>query len=160
MTLMEINSAYSKKIKSFAVLSIFCAMCFASSLSRAENGVVDLDKIRENYSVAQSLTAELKVKEGELQNFITDAQKQIQGAKTPVDKKNIEEKLGEQFNIKRAAIAKDQAEKWAKLEDDVIKAIKAVSDTKKLEMVFTKQMVITGGTDITEEVLAKLNTKK
>lgn len=138
-----------------AVMSIILG-CSAKSMAGG-TAVVDLDKIRENYTAAQELAADLKVKEAELKTFIDNAQKQIDEAKTPLEKKNLEEKLGQQFNIKRNAYAKDQAAKWAVIEDKVVSSIKEVSDAKKYDIVLNKQVVIDGGCDITEEIIAKLN---
>lgn len=148
-----------KKFKKLIVLLAVLLVIVGNSgkSSAAGTAVVDLDKIRENYSAAQVLSADLKIKESELQKFITTAQKQVQDAKTPLEKKNLEEQLGEQFNIKRNAYAKDQAEKWAKIENDVIVSIKEISTSKKFDLVLNKQIVIDGGCDITDDVLEKLN---
>jgi len=147
--------------RTVVLLAVISLMIGCSGKSNAEGtGTVDLDKIRENYAAAQELTAELNVKEAELKQFIVDAQKQIQNAKTPLEKKNLEEKLGQQFDIKRMASSKDQAQKWALIENAVIKSIKDISTAKKFDLVLNKQVVIDGGTDITDEVLAKLNTQK
>ena len=151
---MKINK---KIILSVAIASI--AFGYSSKSIAGGNAIVDLDKIRENYTVAQELSADLQVKEAELQKFIDDAQKKIKEAKTKVEQQNLEEKLGQQFNIKRNAYIKDQAEKWNKVETSVITSIKEVSASKKYDMVFNKQMVIVGGTDITDDVLKILNKK-
>jgi Skp family chaperone for outer membrane proteins len=148
---------FKRTVVLLAVMSLMIS--YSAKSSAAGTGIVDLDKIRDNYTVAQELTADLKVKESDLQKFIMDAQKQIQEAKTPVEKKNLEDKLGEQFNVKRNAYAKDQTAKWSKIEDTVISTIKAVSASKKFDMVLNKQVVIDGGYDITDEVIAKLNTQ-
>lgn len=138
-----------------AVLSLTAG--FSLKSFAAGTAVVDLGKIRENYTVAQALEAEANVKENELKQFAQDAQKQIQDAKTPLEKKNLEEKLGQQFEIKRMAYAKDQAVKWSKVENDVVKTIKEVSTANKYDLVLNKQVVIDGGCDITELVIDKLN---
>jgi len=123
----------------------------------AGTAVVDLDKIRDNYSVAQELAADHKVKEVELQKFLYEAQKQIEAAKTPLEKKNLQEKFLAQFNIKKEAYEKDEAEKWVAIDDSLISTVKEISSAKKFDIVFNKQVVIIGGCDITEDVLAKLN---
>jgi len=120
-------------------------------------GVVDLTKVIENYTKAQEVSADLKVKETELQKFIADAQKKINDAKTPLEKKNIEEKLSEEFNIKRNVFAKEQAEKWQQIEEEIIVKINEVSKEKNLELILNKQAVIIGGEEITEEVIKRLN---
>jgi len=144
-----------KIIVLLAVMSVMLGYSVKSFA--AGTAVVDLDKIRENYTKSQELAADLRVKESELQKFVVDAQKQIETTKTPLEKKNLEEKLGEQFNIKRNAYAKDQAQKWGAIEDAVVKSIKEVSNEKKFDLVLNKQVVIDGGCDITDDVLAKLN---
>jgi len=149
---------FKRTVVLLAVMSLMIG--YSNKSNAGGTGVVDLDKIRDNYSAAQELTAELNVKEAELKQFITDAQKQIQDAKTPLEKKNLEEKLSRQFDIKRLASSKDQAQKWALIESSVIKSIKEVSAAKKFDLVLNKQVVIDGGVDITDEILAKLNTTK
>lgn len=145
-----------KILVSIALMSMMLGLC--SKSYAAGIAVVDLDKIRENYTAAQELTADLKVKETELQKFIAGAQKQIENAKTPLEKNNLQEKLTAQFNLKREAYAKDQLEKWAKIEENVVNAVKEVSTSKKYEIVISKIVVINGGCDITEDVMAKLNS--
>jgi len=146
--------------RAIVLLAVMSVMLGYSAKSYAVGtAVVDLDKIRENYTVSQELSADLRIKETELQKFVQDAQKQIQEAKTPLEKKNLEEKLGEQFNIKRNAYAKDQSQKWGVIEDTVVKSIKEVAASKKFDLVLNKQVVIDGGSDITDEVIKKLNTQ-
>ena len=147
---------FKKTIVLLAVMSVICG--YTAKSYAAGIAVIDLDKIRDNYTKSQELAADLKVKESELQKFVVDAQKQVQDAKTPLEKKNLEEKLGEQFNIKRNAYANDQSQKWSVIEDAVIKSIKEVSALNKYDIILNKQVVIDGGFDITDDVLTKLNT--
>lgn len=148
-------------IKKTLVLAATAAVVIGFSAKSSAEGfaVVNLDKIKDNYTAAQELTADMNVKEAELKKFLDDAQKQIQNAKTPLEKQNLQDKLGEQFNIKRNAYSKDQAEKLAKIEDTVVKVVKEISSAKKFNLVLNKQVVIDGGCDITDDVLAKLNVK-
>jgi len=140
-----------KKIKLFAFLVMsFCIFASCSVQAKAGDfGVVDLTKVVDNYTESQKLTAELKVKESELQKFLIDAQNKVKNAKTPLEKKNLEEKLGEEFNIKRTAFIKEQAEKWGVIENKILAEIDNFAKIKRFEMVFNKQSVIVGGVDIT-----------
>jgi Skp family chaperone for outer membrane proteins len=142
-------------VASLAVVSILSS--FSSKADAGQFGVVDLNKVVDNYSKAQEVTADLKMKEAELQKFLDDAQNKIKAAASPVEKKGLESKLGEQFNIKRSAYAKEQTEKWQVIEDDIYKTIEDLTKQKKFEMVFSKPGVVIGGTDITEEVIKSLN---
>ena len=131
---------FKKTIVLLAVMSVICG--YTAKSYAAGIAVIDLDKIRDNYTKSQELAADLKVKESELQKFVVDAQKQVQDAKTPLEKKNLEEKLGEQFNIKRNAYANDQSQKWGVIEDAVIKSIKDVSALNKYDIILNKQFRI------------------
>jgi len=148
---------FKKFIVSLAVMSVI--LSYSTKSFAAGTAVVDLDKIRGNYTASQELSADLNVKEAELKKFVDDAQKQIQNAKTPLEKQNLEEKLGAQFNIKRNAYAKDQTQKWSVIENAVVKTIKEISNSKKFDLILNKQVVIDGGYDITDEVITKLNTQ-
>ena len=149
-----------KKLKLFTLLlsSLFVFTFFSAAAEAAkEIGVVNLNKVIENYSKAQEITANFKIKESELQQFVLNAQKKIKEAKTPLEKKNLEENLGEQFNLKRNAYAKEQSEKWQMIEADILNKTKALSKQKKFEMILNKSGVIVGGVDITDELIKKLN---
>ncbi len=144
--------------KTMVLLTVMLLISGYSAESYAQGtAVINMDKIRDNYVEAQALTADLKLKDTELQKFVIDAQNQLNAAKTPLEKKNLEEKLSEQYNVKRNAYAKDQLEKWTIIEDVVIKTIKEISAAKKFDIVLNKQVVIDGGSDITDEVIKKLN---
>lgn len=148
-----------KKFKLF-ITSLLCMIVFLSCSAIAnakETGVIDLNKIIENYTEAQEIAADLKVKESELQKFVVEAQEKIKDAKSPVEKKNLEEKLGEQFNIKRKAFARQQSEKWQEIETKIFEKIEQLSKEKNFELVLNKQAVIIGGNDITDEVIKQLN---
>ena len=139
---------------------LICSFIFVctTAVAKTENiGVVNINKILENYTTAQEVTADLKVQEDELQKLVVDAKKQIKKAKTPLEKKNLEEKLTEQFSIKRNVYAKEQSEKWKKIENKVFAEIKKVAKNKKIDMVLNKQSVIIGGEDITDKVIDGLN---
>lgn len=142
-------------------LSLLASMivftCFSAQSQAKDFGVVDLSKVIDNYTEAQEVAADLKVKEAKLKEFVLEAQNKIKAAKTPVEQKNLEEKFGQEFNLKRSAYAKEQTEKWGNIEDKIYNAIESMYKEKKMEMVFNKQSVIVGGTDITEELIKNLN---
>lgn len=152
-----------EKMKNLKLLAVLLCLLVFTSLSSAvkaeEIGVVDMAKVGENYTVAQEVAADLKVKEKELQEFALEAQKKIKSAQTPLEKKNLEEKLVTEFNIKKNAFAKEQAEKWQNIEDDVFRKIKKIAKDKKIDVVLNKQSVIVGGEDISEQVIKDLNSE-
>lgn len=149
-------------LKSFVLGLALLAAIFATSVSVIAQtiGVVDADKVLTNYSKAQDVEADLKVKEAEIQKFIADAQKQIKDAATPVEKNNLEKKLSEEFKTKQTEYRKMQVTESEKINNDIITAIKTIAKDKSIDMVLAKGAVFSGGTDLTDEVLGKLNVSK
>lgn len=120
-------------------------------------GVVDVDKVLNNYQKAEDVSADLKVKEADLQKFLADAQKQLKSATSPVDKKNLETKLSQEFKAKSDSFKEAQVQQWKQIEQNIFSAIDQVSQSKKLDIVLNKSSVLTGGADITDQVLSILN---
>jgi len=140
-----------------ALIYSFIFICSTAAAKTETIGVVDINKILANYTVAQEVTANLKVQENELKKFVEKSKKRIKNAKTPIERNNLKEKLSAQFNIKRNAYAKDQSEKWQKIENNVLAKIKKVAKDKKIDIILNKQSVIIGGEDITGKVIDGLN---
>lgn len=147
--------------KFLTVLGVVGALALSTLGSFAsEIGVVNLDDVLAGYSKAQDVSADLKVKEAELQKFLADAQKQLKDAATPVERKNLEAKLTDEFKQRSDSFRDLQAKQYKMLEDNVFAAIESVSKSKKLDVVLNKAGVLIGGTDITNDVLSTLNLKK
>lgn len=120
-------------------------------------GTVDADKIIANYSKAQDVEAELKVKEAEIQKFIAEAQRKIKAATTPVEKSNLEKQLSEEFRSQQSEYRKMQLDESKKINEDIIAAIKSIAAQESIDLVLAKGAVFIGGKDITEMVLKSLN---
>ena len=147
--------------KLLTVLAITSIVGFSGLKSYADGtGVVDIDKVISNYSKAQDVSADLKVKEAELQKFQADAQKQIKEAKTPLEKKNMEDKLTEEFKQKIQDYKDAQVKQLKQVEDSVFAAVDSVAKQQKLDLILNKSSVLRGGSDITDAILNILNSEK
>jgi len=148
-----------KSTKKFlAVLAVMSIVGFSGLKSYAENvGIIDLDKIGSNYAKAQDFTTDLKVKEAELQKFVADAQKKLKDAASPVERKNLEDKLSNEYKTKSDNFRDLQLKALKDIDDSVFAAIDKVSKTQKLDLILNKSVVIQGGSDITDQVLNILN---
>jgi len=145
---------------SLAVIATGLVLLFSTTCASAENiGVVNLDQIISNYSKAQDLSAELKVKEAELQKFLADAQKQLKDTTSPLDRKNLEEKLTAQFKTKSEAFRKYQVDQMQLIEKNIFTTIENVAKQKNLTLVLNQESVLVGGVNITDVVLQALNKK-
>jgi len=142
-----------RNLKNCAVISIACfILTFSNVKAQAEDiGVVDVNKIFTNYSKAQELTTNIKVQE-------TDAQKDIKLAKTPADKKKLEDKYTKLLEEKKVAFKTEKLQQLKGLEADILGAINVSVASKNIKYLFKKESMIVGGEDITSDVLSKLNS--
>lgn len=141
-------------------LALVATVSFTAGSAIAQTiGTVDADKIIGNYSRAQDVEADLKVKEAEIQKFIAEAQKKIKAASTPVEKSNLEKELSEEFRLKQTEYRQMQLQESKKINDDIISAIEKVAKDSSIDLVLAKGAVFIGGSDITDEVLKALNNK-
>lgn len=148
-------------VKKLSILAtVACVLSFSGMKAYADAvGFVDLDKVISNYSKADDVSADLKGKEAELQKFLADAQKQLKTTATPVERKNLEDKLTKEFKAKSDSFKDSQIKEWKEVEDNVYKAIDTTAKTQKLDVVLNKAAVLSGGKDITDEVVTLLNKK-
>lgn len=138
----------------------FGLMLLAQTAAWAEIGVVDPEKIGTDYRKAKELATQVKSKEDELNTLRNNLAKELKekGDKmTPVEKKNLEDKLSKQFEGKFIEYRNWFASQDQSLRTAVDSAVNEVSKSQKLDMVLTKQVVLTGGRDVTQDVLNILN---
>ncbi len=145
----------------FAVIALIAVLTLSNAAAFAETiGVVDLDKVVNNYKQAQDVSAELKVKEAELQKFLADAQKKLKNTSTPVERKNLEEKLTKEFKKKSESFRSYQVNQMKAIEKNVFDTIDKVAKEQKIDVVLNKATVLKGGADLTDKILMILNSKK
>ncbi len=125
-------------------------------------GTIDYEKLIRSYNKAQMFNDDMKAKEADLEKMQAEFVKQIREAKTKqpnnpvaVDQlqKSLEDKLAAKVNEYRDT----QAAKAKSLETAMTTTIEEVARSKNLSVIIAKQSVFVGGTDITNEVLSKLN---
>ncbi len=125
-------------------------------------GTIDYEKLIRSYNKAQMFNDDMKAKEADLEKMQAEFVKQIREAKTKqpnnpvaVDQlqKSLEDKLAAKVNEYRDT----QAAKAKSLETSMTTTIEEVARSKNLSVIIAKQSVFVGGTDITNEVLSKLN---
>ncbi|WP_373532462.1 OmpH family outer membrane protein [Vampirovibrio sp.] len=125
-------------------------------------GTIDYEKLVRSYNKAQMFNDDMKAKEADLEKMQAEFVKQIREAKTKqpnnpvaVDQlqKSLEDKLAAKVNEYRDT----QASKAKSLEDAMTNTIQDVARGKNLSVIIAKQSVFVGGTDITNDVLSRLN---
>jgi Skp family chaperone for outer membrane proteins len=143
-------------------LLIIAGSGFGAAQAADTIGTVDYDKLVRSYNKAQLFSDDMKSKEADLEKMRAEFVKQVREAKTKqpnnpvaVDQlqKSLEDKLSAKLNEYRS-----QQESQAKaLEEEMNNAIESAARSKNLSVILAKQTVFVGGTDITNDVLSRLN---
>ena len=126
-------------------------------------GVVDGEKLFDEYPSAQEATKKIADAQDELKREITESENVY--TEFEKQKKSEAEKLTKQKELQTKIDAKAQSTKKmieslsSKIEDEILQAIKKIAGEKGLEVVFDKRAVLTGGVDITQAVSSELKKK-
>lgn len=144
-------------LATLTVIACGSVKAFADSI-----GIVDLDKVVTGYNKAQTVLADIKVKEAELRKMQADFVKQLEESKknspkNPVSNDQLEKDLNAKLNAKLSEYRDWTANKQKEIDTDLETTIKEVAKSKNLDVVLSKQAVFQGGSDITNDVLSKLN---
>ncbi len=126
-------------------------------------GVVDGEKLFDEYPAAQEATKKIADAQDELRDAISETEKVY--SEFEKQKKSEAEKLTKKKELQSKIDAKAQETKKmieslsAKIEEDILTSIKKVAGEKTLDVVFDKRAVLVGGADITDAVSTELRKK-
>ncbi len=135
----------------------------AYAQSSSKIGVVDGEKLFDEYPAAQEATKKIADAQDELRDAITETEKVY--AEFEKQKKSEAEKLTKKKELQSKIDLKAQETKKmieslsSKIEDDILSSIKKVALEKTLDVVFDKRAVLVGGVDITNAVSEQLKKK-
>ncbi len=114
--------------------------------------VVDVQKIVASSSQVKALKDEQKKKNQEIAKFIENAKTSIEKETDAKKKKTLEEKYNKEFQTKRDSIAKNYETKLLEIDKSISSVIEANAKTNGYNLVLAKGVVLSGGTDITDEI--------
>lgn len=114
--------------------------------------VVDVQKIVASSSQVKALKEEQKKKGQELAKFIETAKTALDKETDAKKKKALEEKYNKEFKTKREAIAKNYETKLLAIDKNISSIIDAKANADGYSLVLAKGVVLSGGTDITDEI--------
>ena len=126
-------------------------------------GVVDGEKLFDEYPNAQEATKKIADAQDDLKEAITESEKIY--TEFEKQKKSEAEKLTKQKDLQakidlKAKDTKKMIENLSsKIEQDILQSIKIVAGEKGLDVVFDKRAVLHGGVDVTQPVLDILKKK-
>lgn len=135
--------------------------CVAHAASFSSIGFIDVQKVFREYKSTQSAQADLSKQEEAFKKEFEESQKQLEKAQKDGKaaselekmKKDLETKLGP----KRDSLMKLNEQLTSKLQQDILDAVKKVNKKVGVDLVLDKQVVITGGMDLTDMVISELN---
>ncbi|MBY0404230.1 MAG: OmpH family outer membrane protein [Cyanobacteria bacterium] len=157
----RLNSSLKKGIfalSALTVVSVTSVAAYADSI-----GIVDIDKVIGGYNKAQTVMADIKVKEAELRKMQAEFVKQMEESKknnpkNPVANEQLEKDLNNKLNARLTEYRDWTANKQKEIDTDLETTIKDIAKGKNIDVVLSKQAVFQGGTDITNDILVKLNS--
>lgn len=149
-----------KKLLIAVILTGFlCSLSYAQGL--VGMGFIDVQKVFKEYKETSKAQGELAKKEEAFKKEFDESQKKLQEAekqgkaKEELDK--MKDDLEKKLAPKREELLKTNEKLTIKLQQDIVKAVTTVAKKMGIEVVVDKQVVITGGTDLTDMVVSELN---
>ncbi len=144
-----------KKILCLSVLT--ASFLFGSAMAEVV-GVVDFDRVVDNYSRVKSVSDEISDKFAEIQRYSLDKEREYKKLSTPIERKNFEDNVSKEMNRKQEAYLKLKERKEAEIDTAIKNAVKQVAMSNQIDTVVEKSVVFFGGVDITDKVIKALNS--
>ena len=140
------------------LLSIGAFLTLLFGVASAEViGIVDFDKVVDNYAKVKAVSNEISDKYAEIQRYSLDKEREYKKLSTPLERKNFEEAVARELSKKQEAYLKLKERKEAEIDAAIKNAIKQVAITSKVTTVVEKSVVFFGGIDLTDKVVKQLN---
>lgn len=151
-----------KRLMTLVVSALMLAAGSMQAFAADTIGTVDYDKLVRSYTKAQLFSDDMKIKEQDLEKMRAEFVKQIRETKAkqpnnPVAVDQLQKSLEDKLQTKLNEYRSFQESHAKTLETEMNTAIEGVAKTKNLSVILAKQTVFVGGTDITNDVLARLN---
>lgn len=148
-----------KKLK-LAVMTL-AILLFAGNIASAEGiGYIDYQRVVESTPFARDAMKAIDAKALELQQYLVDKEKEYKAIDTPVQKKNFQDKVANDFKAKESAFLKQKVKSEDEIYNKIKEATKSIMVEHKLTAVISDRAVFVGGMDVTNLVIDKLKGGK
>lgn len=114
--------------------------------------IVDVQKVVSSSAQVKALKADQKKKGQELAKFIETAKTAIEKEKDTKKREALEQKYNKEFNAKRLEMAKSNEKKLLEIDKNITNLINTKAKEDGYNLVLVKGAVLSGGTDITDEI--------
>ena len=120
-------------------------------------GYINYEKVAANYNFSRNSVIEIEAKAREIETFLKNKEVEFSKLETPLQKKKFQESVQAELKTKEEAFNKFRM----KREEDVYNRIHAVAEKIRLEkgydVLLDQRSVFSGGNDITDILIQKLN---
>ena len=144
-----------KKYLLILSLLLITSPCFAGGI-----GYINYQKVVDNYTFAQTSMREIENKENEVRQYLKTKENEFSKLETPIQKKKFQETVNAELQAKEKAFNEFRD----KREEQVYSRIHAVAEKirleKGLDALLDQRGVFSGGIDITDILIQKLNQNK
>ncbi|MFH1826477.1 MAG: OmpH family outer membrane protein [bacterium] len=138
------------------LLSVLAGLAMAESI-----GFIDVQKVFSQYKKTENAQAELGKKEEAFKKEFEDSQKKLEKAekdgKGVEDLEKMRKELEEKLNPKREELLRLNQQLTTELQQEIMTAVEKVAKKVGIDLVLDKQVIITGGMDLTDMVTNELN---
>ncbi len=149
-----------KLMKILTVIGLFTAFGAAKPVLADTIGFADFKKIESGYNYAQKAYKEIDDKVLGLQQYLINKDKEYKAIESPLSKKSFEEKTEKEYKAKEDAVVKLKLQKEEEIFNNIQTAAKIVAAQKKVDVVFDYRVILTGGVDLTQDIITYLNNNK
>ena len=148
-----------KKLK-LAVMTL-AILLFAGNIASVEGiGYIDYQRVVESTPFARDAMKAIDAKALELQQYLVDKEKEYKAIDTPVQKKNFQDKVANDFKATESAFLKQKVKSEDEIYNKIKEATKTIMVEHKLSAVISDRAVFVGGVDVTNLVIDKLKGGK
>ena len=150
--IINLEDTVMKKFLLIATLLITLP-CFAGGV-----GYINYEKVAENYLYAKNSMREIENKSKEIEQYLLNKEKEFEKIESPVQRQKFEETVRAELKTKELAFNDFRN----KREDEIYNRIHAVTEKirleKGLDAILDARGVFSGGVDITDILIQKLNS--
>ena len=153
------NNKTLKKILVVVAVIVVAGLCWLGCC-RNRIGYVDAQAIVARSEAFRNLQVEQQIKSSELEKWMNASNKELKKATSEAKRKEMLAKLQAELTQKQLAMRAEFSAKATQAEEELMNLIKKVADKKCLKVVLSKATVVTGGVDITDDVIALMGNSE
>lgn len=147
------------------LVAVILAIAFLGGVALAADysniGYIDVQKVFTEYKETKKAQDELQKEEASFKKEYEDSQKKLKDAQTTGKSTSEVEKLKKELESKlepkRKKLLALNDKLTTDLQSKILDGVKAVAKKLGIDLVLDKQVVITGGMDMTQMVITELN---